>query len=450
MLENLSNSFDTILNKVRGYGRISEANIEETCQLIKDTLIDADVGLAVVEDFVAKVKAESIGKKVISSLRPSESFIAIVNTELINLMGTDAVGIAKPANDPVVVLLCGLQGSGKTTTAAKLANLIKNKLKKRVLVASVDIYRPAAIEQLKILCDENQLDFHQPEKKAEQQDVLQRAKLAVSTATQTLCDYVLIDTAGRNVIDDEMMAEINSLAKTTKPKESLLVIDASLGQEAITVAKSFQEHVDLTGICLTKLDGDARGGAAMSARAVLGVPIKYVGVGEKVADIQNFDPKRMASRILGMGDVVSLVEEATSAMGAKKLKKLEQKLLKKKKNNFTLNDFIDQIKQAQDMGGINKVAESLPTNMANKIKNANINPQLYVHMEAAYNSMTRFERNNPQLINGSRKSRIAKGAGVEVNTVNQLLSHHAQTKKLLKRFSKNPMAAMGMMRGFMR
>lgn len=449
MLDNLSASFDTIISRVRGFSRLTEENISSTCDMIRDTLIDADVAVEVAEEFVAKVKTQALGQKIIASLRPSQAMIAMVQEELTYLMGEQASPLASRADEPGVILLCGLQGSGKTTTTAKLA-LLLGKQKKRVLACSTDVRRPAAIEQLRILCEQIKVDFHEPGDEAARQDPIRRAKLALDAAGQTLCDYLLVDTAGRNVIDDQMMAEIDALATEVPPCESLLVIDSTQGQQALRVAEEFNRKVAITGIFLTKLDGDARGGAAMSARASLGVPVKYIGVGEKPEDIEAFDPARMASRILGMGDIVALVEKTKAEMGQKKVASLERKLRRKKKVSLELGDMIEQMRQADKMGGLDKLTDHLPSSMNAKIKQANIDPRIFRQMEAIYLSMTRFERKNPHLLKGSRKARIAAGAGVQIQQVNQLLSQHAQAQKFMRKAAKNPLAAMGMMRQLMR
>ena len=448
MLEKVSEGFGAILTKVRGYSRITEAQVEETCALIRDTLIDADVALEVVDGFVAAVRTEALGQKVIKSLNPAQVIIALVQRELTKLLGSEGAVLAKPADEPVVVLLCGLQGAGKTTTAAKIGALLA-KEKKRVLLASADVHRPAAIEQLRILCADGGLDFHESAAEEDRGDALKRAEQALGTARQTLADYLIVDTAGRTAIDEGMMAEMRKIADATKPREALLVIDSSLGQEALSVARGFNESLAITGICLTKLDGDARGGAAISARAVLGAPIKYIGTGEKPGDLQSFEPARMASRILGMGDIASLVENATKSMGRQRTERLERKLRRAKSRGLELRDMIEQVREAQKMGGIEQIADHLPSHMNARIKQASISPKLFSHMEAIYLSMTKFERANPHLLKGSRKARIASGAGVQVSQVNQLLAQHAQASKLMRRAAKNPMAAMAAMRGML-
>lgn len=445
MLDNLTENFSSILQKIRGESRLTEANINETVALISNTLIDADVALPVVEGFVARIKEQALGHKVLTSLTPSQALIGLVKNELTELMGSEASGLLMPGNDPLVLLLCGLQGSGKTTTAAKIAMYLK-KRKKRVLVASSDVHRPAAMDQLERLCGTIGVDFHEPDE-AGKADAVSRATQAVKSAPQTLHDYVLIDTAGRNVIDAEMMAEVEAVSRSTYPSETLLVIDATQGQEAMVVGKKFEEILALTGVILTKLDGDARGGAAMSVKATLGLPIKFVGVGERPEDLQEFIPERMASRILGMGDIVSLVETATESMGKKRTAQLERKLRRKKTPGLQLSDMIEQMRQAEKMGGVEKIADQLPSHLAGKLKNANIDPRIFKLMEAIYLSMTKFERLNPSHIKGNRKQRIAGGAGVELQQVNQLLAQHSQANKFMKKAAKNPMAAMNAMRG---
>lgn len=448
MLENLSEGFSSIISRVKGQSRLTEANVAETMELINDTLINADVSLPVVEGFVESVKTKAMGQKVLRSITPGQAFIKIVSDELVDLMGTESKGLISPGDQPRVILMCGLQGSGKTTTSAKLALLLKNS-KKRVLAASSDVHRPAAIEQLRVLCKDIGVDFHEPSE-ASENDAVKRAAEALEAANQGLHDYLIVDTAGRNVIDKEMMAEIKSVSQNVYPSETLLVIDVTLGQEGLAVAKGFDEPLALTGICLSKLDGDARGGAAMSARSVLGLPIKFIGVGEKPGDLQQFDPARMASRILGMGDIVSLVESTTDALGKAKTEKLERKLRKRKSPGLELSDMIDQMREAEKMGGLDKMVGHLPTKMAQKINAAELDPRMFKRMEAIFLSMTKFERRNPSLIKASRKVRIASGAGVEVQQVNQLLTQHAQANKIMKKAVKNPAAAMSMMRGLLR
>ena len=448
MLDNLTEGFSAIISKIRGQSRLTEQNITETLALIRSTLIDADVAVPVVDNFQALIKEKALGHKVLGSLTPGQALIALVQNELTELMGAQAVPLVQPANEPLAILMCGLQGSGKTTTVAKVALALK-KNKHRVLVASTDIHRPAAIEQLRILCADIKVDFHEPNNEAERNLAVPRAQQALKSAQQTLHDYVLIDTAGRNVQDEEMMAEITAVSRAVIPAETLLVIDASQGQQALTVAKAFNQSLAITGVCLSKLDGDARGGAAMSARATLGVPVKFIGIGEKPTDLQPFDPARMASRILGMGDIVSLVESATAAMGKKKVDKLERKLRRKKSLGLSLEDMIDQLRQAEKLGGLDKITDQLPTRMTNKIKSANVDPNVFRRAEAIFLSMTGFERRNPHHINGSRKVRIARGSGVEVQQVNQLLMQHAQANKFMKKAAKNPLAAMNLMRGLL-
>ena len=448
MLENLSEGFTAIISRIRGQSRLSEANVTETMGLIRDTLVNADVSLPVVEDFVEGMKPKALGHQVLGSITPGQALIKLVNDELVELMGAQAARLIVPGDQPRVILMCGLQGSGKTTTTAKLALNLKNS-KKRILAASCDVHRPAAIEQLRVLSQDIGVDFHEPAQE-DSSDAVRRATSALESAGQTLHDYVLVDTAGRNVIDDEMMAEIKSVSQSVSPSETLLVIDATLGQEALAVAKGFSEDLALTGICLSKLDGDARGGAAMSARATLGIPVKFIGVGEKPEDLQAFDPARMASRILGMGDIVSLVESATAAMGKSKVEKLERKLRKRKSPGLELSDMIEQMRQAEKLGGIDKMVDHLPAKISQKIKAAEVEPKVFRRMEAIYLSMTGFERRNPSMIKATRKIRIAKGSGVEVQQVNQLLTQHAQANKIMRKARKNPAAAMSMMRGMLR
>ena len=448
MLENLSDNFSSIVNRIKGQGRLTEANVSETVDLIRDTLIDADVALDVVDSFINQVRTKALGQKILNSITPGQTLIKLVNDELVELMGSNATDLVQPGDTPRVILVCGLQGSGKTTTAAKIALKLR-KEKKRVLVSSSDVQRPAAIEQLRQLCQAVKVDFYEPASEIEG-DAIRRAVSACEAATKTVEDYVIIDTAGRNVIDEPMMEELRELSAWTKPSESLLVIDSGLGQEGLSVARGFGNALDLTGICLSKLDSDARGGAAMSALATLGIPVKLIGVGEKPEDLQRFDPVRMASRILGMGDIVSLVESATAAMGEKKVDALARRQQKRKTAGLALSDMIEQMRQAESMGGFDKMIDYMPANLTKKIKSANVDPKIFRRMEAIYNSMTPFERRNPKMIKGSHKVRIASGAGVEVQQVNQLLTQHAQANKIMKRAARNPTAAMSLMRGLLR
>lgn len=448
MLENLTEGFAAIISRIKGQSRLTESNVAETFDLIRDTLVDADVSLSVVDDFVSSTREKALGQKVLRSLTPGQALIKLVNDELVGLMGAEAAGIIAPGDQPRAILMCGLQGSGKTTTTAKLALRLK-KSKRRVLAVSSDVHRPAAIEQLRVLCEQTGIDFHEPDEAAAS-DAVKRAVTAMEGAARTLHDYVIIDTAGRNVIDEGMMDEIRSVSQSVYPSETILVIDATLGQEGLSVARGFGEVLALTGICLSKLDGDARGGAAMSARAALGIPVKFIGTGERVEDFQQFDPVRMASRIFGMGDIVSLVESATEAMGQKKVEKLERKLRSRKSRGLELSDMIDQLRQAEKMGGLDKMADHMPAKISQRIRAAKVDPRIFRRTEAIFLSMTELERRNPQVIKASRKLRIAKGAGVEVQHVNQLLKQHAQANKIMRKAARNPAAAMGMMKGMLR
>ncbi|MCY4324882.1 MAG: signal recognition particle protein [Betaproteobacteria bacterium] len=443
MLESVTSGLTGILRKVRGQARLTDKNIGESADQIRDALIDADVALEVAEEFITRVKQRAQGKEVLENLSPAEAFVGVVHQELTDLFGQQSAPVSMPLVPPCPILLVGLQGTGKTTSAAKLALHLRER-KHRVLVTSTDVRRPAAIEQLRQLCAGKKIDFHEPE--GEAGDPLDRARQALKSANSKLYDYLIIDSAGRNVADVELMDELESLSKATLPAETLLVLDATQGQEALTTARAFDERLALTGLVMAKMDGDARGGAALSGRRVLGVPIKLIGTGEKIDALEQFHPERMASRILGMGDIVSLVEKAGKHADKAKLTKLHRKLTRKKSPGLSLGDMIEQLTHADKIGALADMSDKLPGQAANAVQNFAENPSAIRGMEAIYQSMTPLERRLPNILKASRKRRIAAGAGVDVNKVNQLLVQHAQANKMMKRAAKNPKAMMQMLR----
>jgi signal recognition particle subunit SRP54 len=441
MFESLSDRLSHSLRSISGKARLTEENIDETMREVRMALLEADVALSVVKDFVGSVKQRALGQDVMKSLSPGQAFLKIVQGELEAVMGSSNEQLNLAATPPAVIMLAGLQGAGKTTTVAKLARLLKERDKKKVTVVSADVYRPAAIKQLETLADEVGVDFfpsdagQKPE--AIVQDALAHARIKFS-------DVLIVDTAGRLAIDEEMMAEITALHAAVKPVETLFVVDAMTGQDAATTAKAFGEALPLTGVILTKVDADTRGGAALSVRAVTGKPIKFLGVGEKTAALDPFHPDRLASRILGMGDVLSLIEEVEQKVDKKKAAKLARKVKKGKK--FDLEDFRDQLQQMNNMGGIAGMLDKLPGmgNMAQAAQQ-NLDTKMFARMEVMINSMTPKERRNPELIQGSRKRRITRGSGTEVQDLNRLLKQHKQMQKMMKKMKGGGMEKM--MRG---
>lgn len=441
MLKTLTGNFSNIIKKVRGQGRLTEDNIAEALAEIRLALLDADVGLPVVDEFLAAVKAQSLGAQVARNINPGQAFVTIVQRQLAAVMGGEHAELSLKKS-PAVVLFCGLQGAGKTTSMAKIAKLLKTAQKKRVVLGSTDIRRPAALEQLAVLAASAGVPYIDSDEKT---DAVARGKDLLKTARRQLADVVLMDTAGRTVLDAAMMDEIRRLSAVVSPAETLFVVDAMQGQDAVNTAKHFHESLSISGIVLSKLDGDSRGGAALSARAVTGAPIKFVGIGEKIDDVQAFHPSRFASRLLGMGDLASLAEQAAAATGTAAARVLEKKL--RKPHSFDLNDQLAQMQQMKKMGGLGAVVDKMPAAVAAKLQNAEDTGDKIKYMEAVIYSMTSQERSDPDVIKASRKRRIAAGAGVEVNLVNQLLTQHAQTRKMMKRFAKNPAGLMRMMNG---
>lgn len=431
MFENLSEKFSQIVNKLRGKGRITEDNIQEVLGDIRSALLEADVGLSVAKQFVEDVKNRAVGKEVLESLTPGQVFTKIVYEELEKLLGETVEPINLNAKPPVVILLAGLQGSGKTTTAAKLARYIKEDKKKSVLLASLDIYRPAAILQLQTLADEIQVDCLMVDAKEKPLHIVERA---LEAAKKQVKDVLIIDTAGRLHIDEAMMQEIKAVCAASNPTEILLVVDSMMGQDAVQTAKQFNDTVSITGVILTKLDGDARGGAALSIRTTIGKPIKFMGVGEKVTALEPFYAKSVASRILGMGDILSLVKDVEDKINKAEAEKLAKKVLKK--GQFDLEDFFAQIQQLKQLGGIKNLMDKLPgmAGVPQATKNQ-LDDKMFDKTAAIIQSMTQQEKRFPTLIRGSRKIRIAKGSGTQVQDVNKLLKDFEKMQKMMKNFS---------------
>ena len=429
MFENLSNKLASSFKRLTGASKLTESNIEEVVSDVRTALLEADVALEVVEDFLSSVKRRALGFTVAEVLDVHQTFVKIVHEELTKMMGESQSELSLKAKPPVIVLMAGLQGSGKTTSAAKLGKHIKEKHKKRVAVASGDIYRPAAIEQLQILSDQAGLDFIESNI---EQTPRQIAENALKEAKGRLMDVLLFDTAGRQSVDDEMMSEISDLSSVLSPTETLFVVDAMMGQDAAASAKAFDEALDLTGVILTKTDGDARGGAALSVKAITGKPIKFLGVGEKIDALDAFHPDRMASRILGMGDILTLIEEAETKVDKEKAQKLAAKVQKRQK--FDLEDFRDQIEQMKNMGGLEGILDKLPgaVNLPGTM-NGSTEAKKFERMGVILDSMSKRERQFPDLINPSRKKRIAAGSGSQVSEVNGLLKQYKQMQKMMKK-----------------
>jgi len=429
MFENLSARLSGVVKTLSGNARLTESNIKEALREIRIALLEADVALPVVKQFIDVIKEEALGEKVTGSLTPGQALVGVVNEKLTELMGGFNDKLNLSAVPPAIILMAGLQGAGKTTTVGKLAKRLKETEKKKVLVVSCDIYRPAAIEQLKTLA--KSLDVECFPSSTEQKPE-QIAIDAVDYAKKHYFDVLLVDTAGRLTIDEFMMQEIKNLHQTLNPVETLFVVDAMLGQDAVNTAKAFNDTVNLTGVILTKMDGDARGGAALSIRQVTGKPIKFIGVSEKVAGLEPFYPDRMASRILGMGDILSLIEEVQGNVDEAEAKKLMEKV--KKGKGFDLNDFKMQFEQMNNMGGMGKILDKLPGNIADKAPQV-INDKIIKKNVAIIDSMTHEERRKPDLLKASRKRRIALGSGTSVQEVNQLLKQYEQVSQMMKKFS---------------
>ena len=442
MLDNLTQRLARVMKTLRGEARLTEENIADALREVRLALLEADVALPAVKVLIAAIKEKAVGEEVIGSLSPGQALIGVVHRELTLLMGEAHAGLNLATQPPAIILMAGLQGAGKTTTVGKLAKLLRETQKKKVLVVSCDVYRPAAIEQLKTVAGQAGVDFFPSAATDKPIDI---ARNAVDWAKRHYHDVLLVDTAGRLSIDEAMMKEIAELHAVIKPIETLFVVDAMLGQDAINTAKAFSEALPLTGIILTKLDGDSRGGAALSVRHVTGKPIKYAGVGEKLSGIEAFHPERMASRILGMGDVLSLIEDAKKGIDEQKAVDFAKKL--KSGKGFDLNDFKEQIGQMRKMGGISSMIDKLPAQFAQAASqmSAGGEDKMVSRIEGIINSMTPTERSKPELLKASRKRRIAMGAGVQVQEVNRLLKQFEQSQKMMKQFSKGGMAKL--MRG---
>ena len=424
MFEGLQDRLQNIIHKAKGYGKITEDNISDMVKEVRIALLEADVNYKVVKEFTNKVKEKALGEEVSKSLKPGEVFVKIVSDELTDLLGGEAAEL-NTKGDPAILMLVGLQGSGKTTTIAKLANLLRKKYKKKPMMVACDVYRPAAIDQLKQLGKE--LDIFVYENGLN--NPVETSEEAIKYAKANGYDYVLIDTAGRLHIDEPLMEELENIKNKVSPQEILLVIDAMMGQDAINVITGFNEMVDLTGVILTKLDGDTRGGVALSARHLTNVPIKFMGTSEKMDGLELFDPKRMASRILGMGDIVSLVEKATEAISEEEA---ENSLKKLQKGKYDLNDFLNQMKQIRKMGPLENLLKLIPGAKKMGLTNIQIDPKKIARIEAIILSMTEQEKKDPSIIKASRKTRIAKGSGVSVSEVNKLLEQFDNYKKMVK------------------
>lgn len=431
MFENLGDRLQNAIHKIKGYGKITEDNISDMMREIRLALLEADVNYKVVKEFTNTVKEKALGEEVASSINPGDMFVKIVKDELCELLG----GESRPLNmsgNPAVLMLVGLQGSGKTTTCGKLSNYLRKKHAKKPLLVACDVYRPAAIEQLKQLGKQLNIEVYEEGKS----DPVEIASNAISYAKENGYDYVLVDTAGRLHIDDNLMDELDRIQNKIKPEETLLVIDSMMGQDAINVITGFNDRLSLTGVILTKLDGDTRGGVALSVRHLTNVPIKFIGVSEKLDGLEPFDPERMAGRILGMGDIVSLVEKATEAIDEKEAEKTAKRM---QQGKFDLEDFLSTMKQMKKLGPLENLIKMIPGAKKMGLTNVKIDPKQMAHIEAIILSMTPKERRNPDIIKASRKTRIAKGSATSVQEVNKLLQQFDQMKKMMKQFSKGNM-----------
>ena len=424
MFENLSDRLQGVIHKMKGYGKITEENITEMMREVRLSLLEADVNYKVVKEFTNTVKEKTLGEEVNKSLSPGEVFVKIVKDELTELLGGEKVDL-KIEGNPVITMLVGLQGSGKTTTIGKLANLLRKKYKKNPLLVACDVYRPAAIDQLKQIGKELNIEVYSEGKK----DPVEIVRNALTYAKENNYNYILIDTAGRLHIDTELMDELKNITELCHPDETLLIIDSMMGQDAINVITGFNEKLSLTGVILTKLDGDTRGGVALSVRHLTNIPIKFMGVSEKMDGLVEFHPDRMASRILGMGDILSIVEKVESEIDEKEAMKTAKKMAK---GNFDLEDFLAQLNQIKKLGPLENILKMLPGAKKMGLNNVNIDPKKMAHVEAIVLSMTPEERRNPDILKASRKQRIANGSGTTVAEVNQLLKQFEEMKKMMK------------------
>lgn len=441
MFENLSERLERSLKILKGQGKITEINVAETLKDVRRALLDADVNYKVAKQFTDTVKAKALGQNVLTAVKPGEMMVKIVHDELASLMGYETAQLNLSGN-PTVILMSGLQGSGKTTFSGKLARKLKSEKSKRPLLVACDVYRPAAIDQLKVLGEQINVPVYTEEGNNNPVEI---AKNAIRHAKANNLDLVIVDTAGRLAVDEQMMDEIEAIKNAINPQEILFVVDAMTGQDAVNTAKEFNDRLDFDGVVLTKLDGDTRGGAALSIRAVVTKPIKFVGTGEKLDALDLFHPARMADRILGMGDIVSLVEKAQNAYNEEEARKLSKKIAK---NQFDFNDFLSQIQQIKKMGNLKDLASMIP-GVGKAIKDIDIDDNAFKGIEAIIHSMTREERANPSIINQSRRQRIAKGSGTTIVEVNRMLKQFEQMRKMMKTVStmKNPMKMMRGMRG---
>ena len=427
MFENLSERLERSFKILKGQGKITELNVAETLKEVRRSLLDADVNYKIAKDFTNRVKEKALGMNVLTAVKPGQMMVKIVHDELAELMGGKNVEVDIKGN-PAIILMSGLQGSGKTTFSGKFANLLKNKKGKKPLLVACDVYRPAAIEQLKVLGEQIQVPVYSDETT---KDPVRIALDAIKQAKAKGYDVVIVDTAGRLAIDEQMMNEIAAIKEAIHPNETLFVVDAMTGQDAVNTAREFNERLDFNGVILTQLDGDTRGGAALSIRTVVNKPIKYVGTGEKLEALDAFHPERMADRILGMGDIVSLVEKAQEQFDAEEAKKLQKKI---SRNQFNFNDFLSQIQQIKKMGNIKDLASMIP-GVGKALKDIDIDDDAFKGVEAIIYSMTAAEREDPALINGSRRKRIAEGSGTTVQDVNRLLKQFEESKKMMKMLS---------------
>ncbi len=439
MFEGLSDRLDHSFKILKGQGRITEINVAESVKEIRKALIEADVSYKIAKQFTSDVKEKALGQNVLTAVKPGELMVKIVHDELASLMGGEQVDI-NIKGSPAVILIAGLQGSGKTTFSAKLANYLKNKKSKQVLLVAGDVYRPAAIEQLKVLGEQVDVEVYT---ETDNKNPVKIAKNAVKYARDNNKNVVIVDTAGRLAVDEQMMEEISNIKKVVKPQETLFVVDAMTGQDAVNTAKTFNDLLNFDGVVLTKLDGDTRGGAALTIRSVVEKPIKFVGIGEKMDALDLFHPSRMADRILGMGDIVTLVEKAQEQFDETEARKLQKKIAK---NQFNFDDFLKQIQQIKKMGNIKDLMAMIP-GMGKAMKDMDIDDDAFKNIEAIIHSMTPQERDNPQLLNGSRRKRIATGSGTTIQEVNRLIKQFGETSKMMKKMTtgrgKNMMRMMG-------
>lgn len=423
MLEDLTQKLESAFQKLRGYGKLNEKNITESLKEIRRALLEADVNYKVVKDFIAAVQEKAVGEDVLRSVTPGQMIVKIVHDELVRLLGSSTMQMKTAGIPPTIIMLAGLQGSGKTTFAAKLANFLSKRGRKPMLVAA-DVYRPAAVQQLRVLGKSLNIPVYEEGLG----DPVKISFNAVSAARNQFCDTIILDTAGRLHVDENMMAELTRVKGRVRPHEILFVADGMTGQDAVNAAKEFSDQLDFDGVVLTKMDGDARGGAALSIRAVTGKPIKFIGVGEKLDEVEQFYPDRIASRILGMGDVVTLVERAKDTIDKEKAAKLEEKF---RKAEFDLEDFYDQLQQIKKMGSLESLLKMIP-GVGKQLGNVNVDERGFVRVEAIINSMTIEEKQNPKILNGNRRKRIANGSGTRVQDINQLMNQFQQMKKMMK------------------